>query len=139
MTDEPNSQDIESHRTRLGYETETILVEDDDDVEAHGMLGVVAAVAIMAGGTGGTLLANTRTALAPEPAQLTQALGGSTGQTAEARYVNTQVQTNVVKWPSSYSYGPSLAPGTPCSTGALAAGAQTSKVIQATGNYRRCI
>ncbi len=139
MTDEPNSQDIEAHRARMGYDSETILVEDDDDVEAHGMLGVAAAVVIMAGSAGGTMLADAGTALAPEPARLTAPLSGSTGATGAAYYVNTSLETTVKKWPSSYMYAPNLAPGTPCSPTDLAAWVETSRVIQATGNYRKCV
>jgi hypothetical protein len=141
MTVEPKPHDIEAHWTRIAYHSETILVEDDD-VEAHGVLAVCAAVVVLAGSAGGTFLANTGTALAPEPAQLTQSLSGTTGATGAAVYVNTQQQTQVVKWPSTYTATANpLPPGTPCSTGALAAGAVTSKVIQALGtsNYRRCV
>jgi len=139
MSDEPTAHDLEARRIRIGFDNETILVEPDGDVEAHGMLGVAAAVVIMAGSAGGTLLAQGGTALAPEPAQLTAELTGWTGVSASAVYVNTSLETSVKKWPSSYMYAPNLAPGTPCSPVDLAAGAETAKVIQATGNYRRCV
>jgi hypothetical protein len=131
---------LETHRIRIGYANETILVEGDDDVEAHGMLGVAAAVVIMAGGAGGTLLAGAGTALAPEPAQLTGPFGSAShGSTAEARFVNTNVETTVVKWPGSWTASTTLAPGTPCSTVELAPGEVATRTIQATGNYRKCM
>lgn len=130
--------DIGTRRTRIGYDIETILLEGDDDVEAHGLIGVAAAVVIMAGGAGGTMLAQGGTALAPEPAILTAPLSGSNGASAVAYYVNTNVETSVKKWSESYLYAPNLAPGTPCSPYSLAAGAEATRVIVAMGNYRRC-
>jgi hypothetical protein len=134
MTHEPSSQDKEGRRMR--YDNETILVEEDD-VEAHGMLAVAAAVVIMAGSAGGTMIAHSGTALAPEPAFLTAPLD-STNMTAAAYYVNTGVPTSVVKWSSSYNPG-TVPAGTPCSPFDLAPGTQTAKVIVATGNYRKCM
>lgn len=139
MTDTPNAHDIEAHLTRMGYASETILVEGDDDVEAHGMLGVAAAVVIMAGSAGGTFLAGAGTALAPEPAQLTQSLIGGNGVSAAAYYVNTSSQTKVVRWPGTWTANTTLNAGTPCSTVELAAGAEATRTIQANGNYRKCV
>ena len=102
------------------------------------LTAVVAAAAIVAS-AGGVWFAGAGTALAPEPAQLTSNLYGSTGATAAAYYVNTAVETGVVKWPGTYHYNPNLAAGTPCSPYDLGAWATTSRVIQATGNYRKCV
>ena len=98
----------------------------------------VLAAAALAVSAGGTFLANAGTALAPEPAMLTADLVGSNGSTAAALGVDTNVRTDVVKWPKSYTYGPWLAAGTPCSNIDLSANQVTSSVIQATGNYRKC-
>lgn len=76
-------------------------------------------------------------AWAPEPAQLTASLNGSSGATAAAYYVNTSAPTTVVKWPGTWTSG-SPAAGTPCSTTALAAGVETDWVIERMGNYARC-
>jgi hypothetical protein len=131
--------DLEPHAIRIAYENETILVDSDDDVEGHGILGVAAAVVVMAGSAGGTFLATSGSALAPEPARLTAELTGSNGSSGAAYYINTNQQTNVVKWPGTYMYNTTLAPGTPCSPYDLAEGAEATRVIQATGNYRKCI
>ena len=98
---------------------------------------MAAAVVIMAVSAGGTFLAQAGTALAPEPAHLTAALDlGAT--TAAAYYVSSNQQTTVFKWPATYTAG-TVPAGTPCSPVDLAAGQETARVIQATGNYRKCI
>jgi hypothetical protein len=99
-----------------------------------------AAVVASLAAAAGTWLHGAATARAPEPAQLTQSLSGIMGSTAAAMYVNTRSTTTVVKWPSAYSSSAYPPPaGQPCSTGDLAAGASTGKLIQASGNYRRCV
>lgn len=75
----------------------------------------------------------------PEPARLTTDLYGSTGATAAAVYTNTGAATNVIKWPSSYTWSSSPPPaGTPCSNGDVPWGTETLKLIQGSGSYRRC-
>lgn len=101
------------------------------------LTAAVAAAALAVGGS--VWFAGAGTALAPEPAQLTADLQGSNGATAAAYYVNTEIQTGVVKWPSTYSYNPGLPAGTPCSPYDLGAWATSSRVIQANGNYRKCL
>ncbi len=76
-------------------------------------------------------------AWAPEPARLTNGLGGTTGATAAAYFVNTGEPTTVLKWPGSWTAGSPEA-GRHCSTTDLAAGAQTDWVIERQGNYARC-
>lgn len=75
----------------------------------------------------------------PEPARLTTDLYGATGATAAAVYTNTGTNTNVIKWPSSYTWSsaPPL-PGIPCSNGDIPWGTETLKIIQGSGSYRRC-
>lgn len=99
---------------------------------------LVFATAIAIASAGSVWFAGADTALAPEPARLTQPLSGSNGATGAAYYVNTTIETTVVRWSGSWMYNTSLAAGTPCSTVDLAAGVETGKVIQATGNYRKC-
>ena len=78
--------------------------------------------------------------LDPEPARLTQSLSGSNGATAAAVYVNSGQNTTVVRWPGSYTSGSVLPPaGMPCSTLDLPPGSDTTKVIVAYGNYRKCM
>lgn len=101
-------------------------------------LVTVAAAATLAG-AGGAWLAGAETALAPEPATLTQYLGGTNGATAGAFYSNTSVETRVVKWPGTFTYNTTLAAGTPCSTVDLGPWAQATRVIHASGNYRKCL
>lgn len=86
----------------------------------------------------GVWVAGAGTALAPEPAFLTQDLGGSTGTMASAYYANTSTPTNVIKWPGTWTAG-SVAAGTPCSTFNLDSGAETTTVIVANGHYRKCM
>lgn len=131
--------EIEAQRVSLGFDGETVVL-DEDDVEAHGMLGVVAAVTIMAGSAGGTMLADAGTALAPEPARLTQSLG-QTSSMASAVYVNTNAATSVRYIGTSIIYAPTLAVGTPCVTiRPVPVGTVTGKVVQAYGtDYRRCV
>jgi hypothetical protein len=99
---------------------------------------IVFATAVALGSAGSLWLAGAETALAPEPAQLIAALTGSNGNGAAAWYVNSDVRTDVVKWPGSYVYNTTLVAGQPCSTVDLAAWMTTSRVIVATGNYRKC-
>ena len=74
----------------------------------------------------------------PQPAQAVAKLSGSSGASAAAIYVNTLVDTTVVKWPSGYTPG-SLAPaGAPCSNVDLLEGTETVKIIQIIGSSRRC-
>ena len=132
--------EIEAERINRGFDGETVVL-DDDDVEAHGMLGVVAAVAILAGSAGGTMLADAGTALAPEPAQLTQSMTGP--NSASAIYISTNTPTTVRYVGTSVIYAPTLAVGTPCTTyWPVPAGTVTGKVVQAYGGtgsaYRRC-
>ena len=104
------------------------------------LTAVVAAAAAVAS-AGGVWLAGAGTALAPEPAVVKDYayLSGSDGATAAAYYVDTAVETGVVKWPGYYKYNPNLAAGTPCSPYDLGPWATTSRVIQAMGSYRKCV
>jgi hypothetical protein len=102
------------------------------------IVAVVSAAGVWLGGAAVAFLADSGTALAPEPARVREALGTTQGTTGAAYYVNTGTLTGVVSWPGSYSPSTSLAPGTPCSTAGLGAGQQTSQVIVANGNYRKC-
>ena len=104
-------------------------------------LTAVIAAAALAASAGGVWFAEAGTALAPEPAVLTaySYLSGSNGATAAATYADTAVETGVVKWPQTYYYNPNLAAGTPCSPSDLGPWATTSRVIQTTGNYAKCV
>jgi len=102
---------------------------------------VIATAALVLAATGAAAslwLASADTALAPEPAMLTQNLSGTTGVSASAVYINTSNPTGVVKWPGSYVYSTTLAAGQPCSTVDLGAWSTATRVIVATGNYRKC-
>jgi hypothetical protein len=80
------------------------------------------------------------TALAPEPARLRAPLTDTVGASADAYWLNTTTSTTVVRATGSYRYfSPAPPAGTPCSTTTLEAGQQTSKVIVASGNYRKCV
>jgi hypothetical protein len=137
MIDEPTWHEIEAQRSRAGYDDETVII-DEDDFEGHGMLGIATAVAIVAGSTGGVMFAQADSALAPEPAVLTQTLTSSYSDAA-AYYQSTNVATNVRYVGTSWIYSPTLAVGTPCATyWPVPAGTVTGKVVQAMGNYRRC-
>jgi hypothetical protein len=136
MTDQPTLHGIEVHVTSPGYDSETILVEGDDDVEAHGVRGAAAALAIVAASAGGAFLAHSGTALAPEPARLNSTLYSSGA--SSATWINTNAVTYAYFLSSSWTPS-SLPAGYPCSTVyPLAAGTTLYKVIQASGNYRRC-
>lgn len=74
----------------------------------------------------------------PQPAQATASLGGSTGATAAAVYVNDATPTSILKWTSSYSPGSTAAAGTPCSVTDLGVNETVVKVIQVFGSNRRC-
>jgi hypothetical protein len=97
------------------------------------------AAAALAASAGGVWLAGAGTALAPEPAQLTAGLAGGSGASAAAVFVNTKVETKVVKWPSTWTANTTLAAGTPCSPTDLAVGQEVTRFIQASGNYRKCV
>ena len=98
----------------------------------------LAATAIAAGS--GAFLVDAGTALAPEPARVTQPLTGPTGAGAAAYFVNSGLQVRVFKWPGSYTYGANPpAAGTPCATTDLAAWTDTMRTIVAYGNYRKCM
>jgi hypothetical protein len=80
------------------------------------------------------------TALAPEPARLTQSLSGATGTMGAAVYVSSNQSTSVVKWPTSWlSAYPLPEAGKPCSPYDMAAWQQTTRVIVANGSYRKCL
>lgn len=138
MTDENIRHEIEAERSRAGYDDETVVI-DEDDFEGHGMLGVATAVAIVAGSTGGVMIAQADSALAPEPARLSSTLYTSSSVVG-AYYQYTNVATNVRYLGTSWTYNPSLAAGLPCVTyWPVAAGTVTGQVVQAYGNYRRCV
>ena len=98
-------------------------------LRAASLGAVVALGAAVAGGTGSVS--------APEPARLSAYLGGSTGATGAAVFVNTSAPTTVLLWPGTWTSG-SAAAGTPCSTVALVPGTIATKTIQVSGAYRRC-
>lgn len=78
----------------------------------------------------------------PEPANLGDPLGATTGATAAATYVNSGVKTTVIEWPGTLVSAPWLAPGTPCSTTALSAHDVTKQIIvapSATSDRRKCL
>jgi hypothetical protein len=75
----------------------------------------------------------------PEPAQLTGALGASTGSTAAGYFINSKTPTTIVRWPGTWTANTSLKAGTPCSTVGLAAWQITTQTIQVNGNYRKCV
>jgi hypothetical protein len=74
----------------------------------------------------------------PEPVVTTQSLSGSNGATAAAVYRNSRQSTEVIKWYSTGIYAPDLAAGSPCSTSDLPEGGTATKVILASGRYKRC-
>jgi hypothetical protein len=81
-------------------------------------------------------------ALAPEPADLSDPLSGGAGTTAAAVTVTQQTST-VLLWPGTYTSGggPAVFAGAPCSTSGLALGLRTTKRIQAnaSGTQHRCV
>jgi hypothetical protein len=83
---------------------------------------------------------NAATAIAPGPAKLSASLPATSGATVAAVYLNSRQPTSVRFYSASWTAdtnGPGA--GTPCSSTSLAADAVTSRVIQASGIYRRCI
>lgn len=75
----------------------------------------------------------------PEPTRLAKDLWGATGATAAAVYTNTGTEVTVVKWPSTWINPASPpTPGQPCSTTDLLNGNETLKILQGSGNWRRC-
>ena len=81
----------------------------------------------------------TGTVSAPEPADLTASLSGSTGATAAAVYSNTFVPTRVLLWPATWTAGGTAAAGTPCSTYGLPVGSRATKTIQLSASgLRKC-
>jgi hypothetical protein len=103
-------------------------------------LGIGALVLALILTGGGAWLGQGGSALAPEPAKLTQALTGSNGFTAQAVYSSSGAPTTVLKWSSSYiaTANPPAA-GTPCATSTMASGQVTTKVIQRNGIYAKCV
>ena len=96
---------------------------------AAALLALVCAAAVWMAGAG--------SALAPEPARLNTTLYG-TGASS-ATYINTLRTTS--GYFLSASWMPSSLPaGTPCSTTApVPAGTTLTKVVVASGNYRKCM
>jgi hypothetical protein len=99
---------------------------------------LLGAVAVAASSAAGVIVLEAGTVFAPEPVVTTQTLTGSNGATADAVYQNSGTPTSVIKWYTNYIYAPWLAAGTPCSPTALAVDQVATKVIIASGNYRRC-
>jgi hypothetical protein len=99
---------------------------------------VLAAVAVAASSAAGMMVLEAGAVLAPEPVVTTQPLSGTNGATGDAVYLNSGTPTSVLKWYTNYIYAPGLAAGTPCSQTALPVDAVATKVIIASGNYRRC-
>lgn len=144
MSGQADAQSIEAGWVRLAFRSETVLVEDDADFEGHGLLsGAALAAAVIVMGAGGTMVAHSGSALAPEPAKLgATSLGSSVSSTTSAAYVNSGVQTTVLNWPSSFRHGANVAVGTPCSPVGLAAYSTTRYVIVAMSPgsaYKKCI
>ena len=96
------------------------------------------AAAALVAGAAGAWLHGAGTARAPEPAVLAQGLGVTSGATAAATFLSGP-ETSVVKWPGTWTANTTLQGGQPCSTVSLAPGEITLKVIQANGNYRKCM
>jgi hypothetical protein len=91
---------------------------------------------LLAGSVGaGTLLPGAGTAMAPEPARLNATLySGST----PGVYVSSSLPTTVYFLSTSWTYS-SVPAGAPCSpTAPIPAGSITTRVVLATGSYRRC-
>ncbi len=87
--------------------------------------------------SGSAWLTGAGTAIAPEPARLTDDLVGTTGATGAAILVYSQIQTSVIKWPGSF-INPAIMPagaanGVPCSTSDLANGNITYKKLSVLG------
>ena len=79
-------------------------------------------------------------ALAPEPADLSDPLAGGRGATAAAVTTHQQVST-VLLWPGTWTSGggPAVVAGAPCSTSVLAPGLRPTKRIEARGSQHRCV
>lgn len=96
--------------------------------------------ALLCAGAAWTLDAGS--ALAPEPADLSDPLAGGMGSTAEARTV-TEQRSTVLLWPGSWTSGggPAVVAGAPCSTRGLALGERPTKRIEAnaSGSQHRCV
>ena len=104
------------------------------------LTAAAAAALTLTGSAAATFATGAESALAPEPARLTQPLAGTTGAAASAVYVNTSRSTTVIKWSASYvAVASPPAAGTPCATADLGTGTTTTKVIQAYNAYRRCV
>jgi hypothetical protein len=94
---------------------------------------VTLAVAVCAGGM---WFAGAQTALAPEPAQLTNSLG--TSSTSAVWYQSRGSTTAYFMSSTNWTYS-SLPVGTPCSpTSNRPAGSVLTHVVVAYGNYRKC-
>jgi hypothetical protein len=89
--------------------------------------------AVALGSAGAMWFGGAGTALAPEPARLTQDLSGSMGATAAAVYVNTNTQTKVIRWYADWTSTDATVraagEGAPCATSDMYSGQQTSKVL----------
>lgn len=146
MSDEATLLGMETLMLSPGWDRETIIVDSGDDVEAHGMrtfAGIAASVAVIAGSAGSAFLAQAGTALAPEPATLTSDMNAYE-TSAWAVYTSTNVNTTGHRYNNSWKYDPNGLPaGAPCSSAqiseTLVVGMQLTQVIEAKGNYRRCI
>jgi hypothetical protein len=146
VTDKTTLLGMEAQMLSPGWDRETIIVDSDDDVEAHGLRGIAgiaaASVAVIAGSAGGTFLAHAGTALAPEPATLTSDLYAYSSS-AYAMYTDTSVQTTAYRLSNTWTYNPNLPAGAPCSTApistAVYAYTTLTTTVQAMGNYRRCV
>lgn len=145
MSDNTILLGMETQMLSPGWDRETIIVDSDDDFEAHGLrgiAGIAASVAVIAGSAGGTFLTHAGTALAPEPATLTSDLYASSSS-ASAMYTSTNIQTTAYRLSNSWTYSPNLPAGAPCSTSPIDntvwAGYFLTTTIQAMGNYRRCV
>jgi hypothetical protein len=77
----------------------------------------------------------------PEPAQTVAALSGASGASASAVYVNSQVATSVIKWPTSYTPAGSVVPvaGAACSPVDLGSGTEVTRAIMKNGNNYKCM
>lgn len=78
------------------------------------------------------------TALAPEPARLSEMPSSST--LAVPTYVEVIRASSWIVWPAGYTSSANPPPvGMPCATGALPDGAEIVKRISGGGHYRRCV
>lgn len=111
----------------------------------------LAAVALAA--AGGTSIHGAGTALAPEPATLTTDLNltgaySDATPSAWALHTSTNVETTAYAMSNTWKYWPGGPPGgTPCASrqrlesagGTLYAGTLLFDIVEAHGNYRRCV